>query len=167
MTFQSTYTIPGTAAVFIAAVFMVWCWSPVAAQSTAQDHLTYQPADVDWQPGPPSLENGAEFAVLEGNPGEEGIFTLRIKMPDGFQIAPHWHPEVERVSVLSGTFLLGPGEVADRAAADSFEPGSYLAMPPEMRHFAMAEGETVIQLTSMGPWEINYINSDDDPRLRD
>jgi hypothetical protein len=33
-----------------------------------------------------------------------------------------------------------------------------------MRHFAVAKGETVIQLTSIGPWQINYVNQADDPR---
>lgn len=168
MTNKTRSTYPGVAAVLIATVVMIACGSyQAAAQGIAShDHLTYQPADVDWQDAPASLEPGAQVAVLEGNPGEPGIFTMRIKMPDGFQIAPHWHPEVERVTVVSGTFLLGAGEVLDREAADSYEPGSYLSMPPEMQHFAITEGETVIQLTSTGPWVINYINSEDDPRLR-
>jgi hypothetical protein len=33
-----------------------------------------------------------------------------------------------------------------------------------MRHFAIAEGETVVQLSSIGPWEIRYVDSRDDPR---
>lgn len=87
-------------------------------------------------------------------------------MPDGFQIAPHWHPNVERVTVISGTFRLGHGEELDSQAATPLEPGSYVSMPPGMRHFAIAEGETIIQLTSIGPWIINYVNPADDPRIR-
>jgi quercetin dioxygenase-like cupin family protein len=94
------------------------------------------------------------------------VFTLRIKLPDGFEIAPHWHPNVERVTVLSGTFHLGAGETMDKQNADRLESGSYTSMPPGMRHFAFVEGETEIQLTTVGPWEIHYINPDDDPRLR-
>lgn len=96
-----------------------------------------------------------------------GVFTMRIKMPDGFVIAPHWHPNVERVTVISGTFYLGSGEVLNRQAAQRLLPGSYTSLPPETRHYAVAEGETVIQLTSIGSWEINYVNPDDDPRRRD
>jgi quercetin dioxygenase-like cupin family protein len=70
------------------------------------------------------------------------------------------------VTVISGTFLLGAGEVLDRYATQRLEPGSYTSMPPGMRHYAVADGETVIQLTSVGPWLINYVNPDDDPRLR-
>jgi quercetin dioxygenase-like cupin family protein len=130
-------------------------------------HLTYRAADVEWRDGPGSFEPGSEFAILEGNPAEAGVFTMRIRMPDGFRIAPHWHPNVERVTVVSGTFHLGSGETLDAGATTPLGPGSYTSMPPGMRHYAIAEGETVIQLTSVGPWIINYVNPDDDPRSRD
>lgn len=119
----------------------------------------------NWQQSP-VLEPDLKVAVLEGNPSEPGVFTLRIKIPDGGHISPHWHPNVERVTVLSGRFLLGSGEKMDRNKVKKLDPGSYTSMPPGMRHFAIAEGETIIQLTSVGPWEINYINPEDDPRNR-
>lgn len=119
----------------------------------------------NWQQSP-VLEPDIKVAVLEGNPSESGVFTLRIKIPDGGYISPHWHPNVERVTVLSGRFLLGSGEKMDRTKVKKLDPGSYTSMPPGMRHFAIAEGETIIQLTSVGPWEINYINPEDDPRNR-
>lgn len=129
-------------------------------------HIQYASDEIEWEDGPASLEEGAEMAVLEGDPGAEGIFTMRLRMPDGFRIAPHSHPNFERVTVISGTFRLGHGETFDREATDVLEPGSYTTMPPGMRHFAVMEGETVIQLTSVGPWEINYVNPADDPRDR-
>lgn len=130
-------------------------------------HLIYTTDEIDWQPGPASVEEGIEVAVLEGNPSESGVFTLRLKIPDGGFIAPHWHPNVERVTVISGDFLLGSGETLDRSATQRLGPGSYTSMPPEMTHFAIADGETVIQLTSVGPWVINYVNPlEDDPRER-
>jgi quercetin dioxygenase-like cupin family protein len=130
-------------------------------------HLTYHPGAVEWRDGPGSFEPGAQFAVLEGDPSEPGVFTMRIRMPDGFRISPHWHPNPERVTVLSGTFRLGSGEEFDAGATMPLGPGTYTSMPPGMRHFAVAEGETVIQLTSTGPWLIHYIREEDDPRLRD
>ncbi len=135
-------------------------------QEGAQDHLIYRPDQIEWQPGPASFEAGSEAAVLEGDPGEAGFFNLRIRMPDGFVIAPHWHAGVERVTVVSGTFNLGMGETFDRDAAVRLPAGSYFSLPPGMRHYAFTEGETVIQLTSMGPWEITYVNPADDPRER-
>ncbi|TVQ14833.1 MAG: DUF4437 domain-containing protein [Balneolaceae bacterium] len=131
-----------------------------------EHHLIYPAGDIEWQDAPASLEPGGKVAILEGNPSEAGVFTMRIKMPDGYYIYPHWHPNVERVTVISGNFLLGSGEKIDRETTEKLKPGSYTSMPPGMRHFAIADGETVIQLTSVGPWIINYVNPEDDPRLR-
>lgn len=131
-----------------------------------EHHLVFQPGEIEWRPAPASLERGAEIAILEGDPSESGVFTMRIRMPDGFRIAPHWHPNVERVTVISGTFHLGPGDSLDKGAAQPLGPGSYTSMPPGMRHYAFAEGETVVQISTVGPWQINYVNPADDPRLR-
>lgn len=139
---------------------------PVVIDTPPEEQLLYLPGDIGWQPGPGSFEEGAEFAVLEGNPGEPGLFTLRIRMPDGFRISPHWHPNVERVTVLSGTFRMGHGDEFDAEGGDPLGPGSYFSMPPEMTHYAVTEGETVVQLTSIGPWIIHYVNPEDDPRDR-
>lgn len=145
-------------------------WSLMAQEIVDEGpdhHLIYKAGEIDWQPGPASVEEGIEVAVLEGNPSEEGVFTLRLKIPDGGFIAPHWHPNVERVTVISGSFLLGSGEEMNRQDLLRLDPGSYTSMPPEMVHYAFAEGETVIQLTSVGPWIINYVNpEEDDPRER-
>lgn len=142
--------------------------APVAVVDHGPDeHVTYRPEEIEWQDGPASLEPGTQYAVLEGDPGKPGVFTMRLKFPDGGRVAPHWHPNVERVTVLSGTFQLGHGEVVDMDKVESLEPGSYTSMPPGMRHFAIAEGETIVQLTTVGPWEIHYVNPDDDPRRRD
>jgi len=129
--------------------------------------LIFAPGDLEWQDGPGSLEEGAEFTILEGDPGESGVFTMRIRMPDGFVIAPHTHPGVERVTVISGTFHLGHGEELDREAARALPPGSHFSLPRGMAHYAIMEGETVVQLSSIGPWQISYVNPEDDPRSRE
>src|SRR5688572_12143111 len=79
-------------------------------------HALYPPNQIKWQDGPPSLPAGAKFALLEGNPGEEGFFTMRIWMPDGYKIPPHTHPKVEHVTVISGTFNFGMGDKFDKAS---------------------------------------------------
>ncbi|MFN3326414.1 MAG: cupin domain-containing protein [Bryobacteraceae bacterium] len=87
-------------------------------------HLLYTPGDIQWRPGPPSLPPGSEYAILEGDPDQPGIFTMRFRFPDGYRIPPHWHPNVERVAVLSGVFRLGVGETMDSKAATPLGPGS-------------------------------------------
>jgi quercetin dioxygenase-like cupin family protein len=129
-------------------------------------HGMFTPDKVPWKAGPPSLPAGARFAVLEGDPAKEGYFCMRIMLPDGYQIPPHSHPNVERLTIISGTFHLGTGERFDKGAAPALPAGSYSFMHPGMKHFAWAEGETVVQLTTIGPWAINYVNPSDDPRRR-
>ena len=64
--------------------------------------------------GPPSLPKGAQIAVLEGDPGKEGPFVFRVKVPDGYRIPPHTHPKTERITVISGTFNIGMGPSSTR-----------------------------------------------------
>jgi hypothetical protein len=127
-------------------------------------HGVFAPEQIQWQDGPPSLPAGAKFAILEGDPAKPGYFAMRLQLPDGYQIPPHWHPNVERLTVISGTFNLGMGERFDRSGTQTMPIGTYAFMPPHMEHFAWVNGPTVVQLTTIGPWEINYINPSDDPR---
>ena len=129
------------------------------------DEFELCPADqIRWQPGPPSLPTGAMIAVLEGDPTKEGPFVFRLKLPDGYRIPPHTHPKTERVTVLSGTFNIGMGELVDEKAFQAMPAGSYGYWAAGMKHFVQVQGETVIQFHGMGPWSIKYVNSEDDPR---
>lgn len=127
--------------------------------------LYADPAAVEWRPSD-SLPPGAQIAVLEGDPSQEGFFTMRIKMPDGYRVPPHWHPRQERVTVLSGTLNLGSGDTFDIKQTKPLKPGTYSSMAPKMTHFAWMTGETVLQLSSIGPWAITYVRPDDDPRKK-
>jgi quercetin dioxygenase-like cupin family protein len=139
---------------------------PAQTHSAAHDadHRIYTNADIQWQDGPSSLPAGAQFALLDGDPSKAGFFALRMRLPDGYVIPPHWHPVQERVTILSGTFHLGHGEQLDHDRTQALGPGSYFSLPPRMSHYAIAQGETVIQLTSVGPWTITYVDPADDPR---
>jgi len=129
-----------------------------------QPHTMVMPNDVKWGPAPPALPAGAQLAVLSGDPSKAEPFTIRLKAPDGYKIMPHWHPTDENVTVLEGTFVMGTGEKFDQAAAHEMPPGAFARMPKGTRHYAMAKGETVVQVHAMGPFVINYVNPNDDPR---
>ena len=58
----------------------------------------------------------------------------------------------------SGTMWLGMGNTADRSKAQALPAGSFFALEPGMAHYVHAEGETVVQLNSTGPWGISYVN---------
>jgi quercetin dioxygenase-like cupin family protein len=136
---------------------------------TAQDrmtpstHVMVEGASVQWGLAPPMLNKGAQIAVLSGNPGQAGPFVIRLQMPAGYKIAPHWHPTDEHVTVLSGTFSLGQGDTFDPKATKSLSPGGYALLPAEMRHFAWTKDGATVQVHGTGPFVVNYVNPADDP----
>ena len=103
----------------------------------------------------------ARIAILDGDPAKAGPFVMRLKFPDGYRVLPHTHPQTERVTVLSGTLHIGMGATFDKKASRAMPAGSFGSWPAGMN---WAEGETIIQLNGIGPWEIHYVNPADDPR---
>jgi quercetin dioxygenase-like cupin family protein len=138
---------------------------PSTSGHTAAAHVIVTPDKMQWGPAPPSLPPGAQLAVLEGDPSKAGVaFTIRAKFPDGYRVPPHWHPTVERVNVLQGSLGLGMGDKFDQSAGQQLPVGSYASMPEGVRHYAWAIGETEIQISGIGPFEVIYVNAADDPR---
>ncbi len=135
-----------------------------AEETQSADMQLYSPTAIEWKAGPPALPPGARMAVLEGDPTKEGLFVVRFQFPDGYRVAPHTHPKTERVTVISGILYLATGEALDRSSAKKLPAGSFAYWPAGMKHTAWSEGETVIQLHGVGPWQINYVNPADDPR---
>src|SRR5438270_6365760 len=122
-----------------------------------KDHVVVTPSDIQWGPAPPALPAGAQAAVLTGDPTKTGPYVLRVKLPDGYKVPPHWHPTDENVTVLQGSLLMGRGEKFDPDATAEVQAGGFSHMPKGMRHFAAAKGETVLQVHGTGPFEIHYV----------
>lgn len=146
-----------------AALTLLLCAMVLSAQSgTPQNAFT--PDQVKWDPAPPFVNPGAQLAVLEGDPtASSGDFTIRLKMPAGYRIAPHWHPKRENVTVISGNFKVGMGDKFDESKMMTFGPGSFAYLDPDMHHYAMADGATIVQVHGMSPVQFNYVNPADDP----
>jgi quercetin dioxygenase-like cupin family protein len=134
--------------------------SPAAAQHT---HTVVTPDQVQW--GPASvLPEGAQIAVLEGNPAEKGHVTLRLKLPASYTIPPHWHSMTERVTVLSGALHVGAGDTLDRTASQRLAPGGFVSLPANMHHYAWTAEPTIVQIDLEGPFDIFYVNPADNPQ---
>lgn len=133
-----------------------------APPSTAKNAFT--PDAIPWGPAPPFVPSGAQLAVLEGDPmASSGDYTIRLKMPAGYKIAPHWHPLRENVTVISGNFKVGMGDHFDETKMMTFPAGSFAYLDPDMHHYAMASDDVVVQIHGMSPVKFNYINPADDP----
>jgi quercetin dioxygenase-like cupin family protein len=140
----------------------------VAAQETPApgegNMVMVAPAEIKWVDAPPALPKGAKAAVLYGDPAKAGLFVMRVKFPANYKIPAHWHPADEIVTVLSGTFFMGHGDKLDTSAGKPLAAGAFVSMPAKMHHFAYTKRETVLQLSTVGPWGITYIDPADDPR---
>jgi hypothetical protein len=56
------------------------------------------------------------------------------------------------------------GTTADRSSTEALPAGGFFAFEPGTAHYVFADTETVIQLSSTGPWSLTYLNPADDPR---
>lgn len=108
------------------------------------------PGALKWSPGS-GTSAGQMIAVMYGDPAKPGPFIIRVKSPDGFRIAPHYHAAVENVTVLHGTLLLGYGDTIDPATTTAIPAGGFYSIPTGVHHYAIAKGETILQVSSMGP----------------
>ena len=81
---------------------------------------------------------------------------MRLQFPAGYRFPVHWHPGIENLTVVSGTFQLGMGNVADLSALKDYAPGDFLYIPPRHAHFggSSAAGPSVIQLHGQGPFQV-------------
>jgi anti-sigma factor ChrR (cupin superfamily) len=157
--------ILAAAAVLIAAEPKESAKTKETSKATATiEHKIFAPSDLKWADAPPGLPPGAKMAVLDGDPGKKGSFTVRLQTQDGYKIPPHTHPSTERVTVISGVLHLGMGDKFDQAGTREMSAGGFAVLPNGMSHFVWTTGETVVQIHSEGPFEIKYVNPADDPR---
>jgi hypothetical protein len=162
---NDTAEITMTRAIRLATPILVAAVASVAvAVPAAEMHQVITPDTIKWQAAPPGLPQGSTIAVLSGDPGKEGLFVLRAKLPAGYVVPPHWHSTIESVTVISGALHMGMGDTLDKAKAQAIPPGGFVSLPAKSRHYVWNDAETVIQVAAMGPFDINYVNPKDDPR---
>ena len=146
-------------------MLILFCNS-VFAQEWHDNHLMLTPEELEWGPIA-SMGEGASIAFIEGDLSKEEPFTFRLTLEPGYIIKPHIHPEYERVTVLEGTLYFAHGEEYNPDVTRKLPVGGLAIMPPGEPMFGYVEERTVIQLHGNGPWGIEYINREDDPRLAD
>ena len=148
----------------VAAALVFAAEESQSTATSATEHRVTKPSDLKWGEAPPGLPASAKVAALNGDPTQAGPFTVRLKAPAGYKVMPHTHPTDERLTVISGSFRIGMGERFDETKMQEMGPGSYIVLPSGMAHFAKSAKESIVQIDSEGPFQINYVNPADDPR---
>lgn len=141
-------------AIFVTMTALTATTGSLAIAAAAPKIVT--PDTLAWAPGT-GPEQGVQVAVLEGDPSKPGPYTVRLKIPAGGKFLPHSHRDVEHVTVISGTLLVGLGDVFDASKMKALPAGSYVVIPPGLHHFAMAQGDTVVQLHGTGPSSFDMV----------
>jgi len=174
-------TTISAAVLFVAASSIACAQSPVAPASASKaaaksasvatttpsmsrDHEHGQASDgFTWGPAPAIFPKGAQMAVLQGDPGGTGLFTVRLRFPNNYRIPPHTHPTDESVTVISGTFIVGMGSTVSSTGTLTLHDGGFVIAPANHAHYASARGMTVVQVHAMGPFAMTYVNPADTP----
>jgi quercetin dioxygenase-like cupin family protein len=140
--------------------------SVLVATGSAQTLHDMAPVKPVWAPVGPNLLPGAEIAVLQGDPSKPALFTIRLKMPKGYVVAPHSHGTDLHVTVVSGEFSAGAGDTVDLAAAPVLKAGDFVTVPANHHHFDAARSAAIVQIYGMGPFSLTYVNPNDDPQRK-
>ena len=141
------------------------CLGVPASWAESAHHMMTTPDELKWA-DVPSVPAGAKVAVIEGPLSEAVPITFRLKFPADYKLPAHWHPGIEHVTVISGTFHMGAGDKLDASKSKPLSAGSVAIMQPRTNHFAWTKDETIVQVHGVGPWAINYVNPADDPRKK-
>lgn len=129
--------------------------APVSAATTTAVTLM-PPQAIKWMPSPRLPR--VQVAVMDGDPKKPGsAYTLRLKLPDAYTIPLHWHPDTERLTVLTGVVLFGAGDKMDPTKTTALGPGSYIIIPAMVRHWVTARGPTIFQVSGVGPFTVNFV----------
>jgi hypothetical protein len=103
-------------------------------------------------------DNEYEKAVLSGDPGEPGSFyVMRYRVLIACDVPPHWHPEDEHATVISGEIAIGLGKSFLAEALCPLAVGSYALIPRERPHFTRYAAGTIVQVHGLGPLVVNYL----------
>ena len=138
----------------LSAVASIGLLSQSAVRADAAKWMVIQPNALVWAPFA-GLPAGTEIAVLYGNPSKAEAYAVRLKFPKGYEVANHSHPTDESITVIAGKLFMAfvknnPG----RAGFTALVSGSFMILPAGSFHHLWAEGDTVVEIHSTGPFGI-------------
>jgi len=116
------------------------------------------PSEMQWGSQGGLAMPGMEQVNLVGNPSEPGPYTLRLKFPAGYKVAPHVHPDNREITILSGTWRVGYGTKFDEAALKTLPVGSFYTEPADVAHFIEVREPVVIQVSGTGKSWRRFVN---------
>lgn len=130
---------------------------PITAVASGPTIVTITTAK--WHPGTGAFK-GTQVATIVGDPSKAGgYYSYLVKMPDGMRVPPHFHGMTENVNVISGTLLVGLGDTMNVSTMSPLTAGAIVSVPAGLHHYAMSKGETVIEISGIGPDTITPVTN--------
>lgn len=149
----------------IAAAMLMLSGAAFAADPN-QHARELTPADIKFEDNP-AFPKGAQSMLIHGDPSKAEFFIIRLKFPPNYIVPAHTHPALESVTVLTGSMGSGMGEKVDTSKGKMLGAGSLLILPANHAHYVWTEKEeTIIQVAATGPFDIIYVNPEEDPRKK-
>src|SRR5437763_7272544 len=124
--------------------------------------MVVTPEELKWSTLAAYAMPGIEQVNLVGDPALPGRYTIRLKFPKGYRVAPHTHPDSREVTVLSGTFANGYGNTFDTSKLKMLPPGSFYTEPSDVPHFIEVQDDVVLQVTGTGPSGRHFLHGPQD-----
>jgi len=135
-----------------------------ATDAAAPGVMALTPSEMKWGAQGGLAMPGMEQLKLVGDPAKPGPYTLRLKFPAGYKLAPHTHPDSREVTILTGTWYTGYGETFDAAKLKALPAGSFYTEPANVPHFVEVREPVVIQVSGTGPSGRKFVNPADAPK---
>ncbi|MGD9905403.1 MAG: cupin domain-containing protein [Dehalococcoidia bacterium] len=126
-----------------------------AAYAQTGGHTITQFGDLKWGPD----NKGVSTTIAEGNPRQDGTFTMMLRLADGAWIPPHFHNVDKRLVVVKGELLMGHGDAIDAASATVVPTGGVAVVRANTHHFEGGRGETIVALIAPGPFTTTMIKA--------
>jgi len=128
-----------------------------SADRNTKEIIAFTPPQVRWFT-PSYYTDGRERAQLFGDSSQGGVWVDRVKIPAGKRILAHTHPHDEVVTVIEGTWYLGEGTKFNPTKLKGYPAGSFIVIPADAPHFAVAkDGTVIIQLSGNGKFHTDYV----------
>jgi hypothetical protein len=106
------------------------------------------PAQIKWS----TENNGAQQAILRGDPSKPGLYIVLTKWTAHHNSRPHFHPNDRFITVLSGTWWVGTGSKYDPDSMVPLPAGTFVTHFGKGIHYDGAkDGDTVLEIVGEGP----------------
>lgn len=122
------------------------------------------PSEMKWSPAPTEYPLGAQIAILHGQQNKIGPIIVRIKVPANYKFPPHYYNMDIYLTILSGSLNIATGDVFSERKTKRLPSGSFAIIRSGSNTYSWTDTETVVEMHTIGPVNLQYVNPKDDPR---